>query len=79
MHQECNYEFVKSVLIELNNPVFLILLELCRHTLYFMEHKKNIHYYLVIKFSLVADLDMEPVGYTHLYQRYHFPCDHIIQ
>lgn len=79
MHQEYKYEFVKSVLIELNNPIILVLLELCRHTLYFIEHKKNIPYYLFIEFSLVADLDMEPVGYSHLYQRYQFSYDHITQ
>lgn len=79
MHQEYKYTFVKSVHIELSNPIILVLLALCRHTLYFIEHKKNVYYYLFIEFSLVTDLDMEPVGYTHLYQRYQFPCDHIIQ
>ena len=73
------YEFVKSVLIELKNSIISIGLELGRHSIIFLECEKSINCYFFNEFNLVTDLNMAPMGYTHLFQRHRFLCDYKIQ
>lgn len=73
------YEFVKSVPIELKNSTILAGLELGRHSIIFLECEQSINCYLFNEFIIVAALDMVPMGYAHLIQRYQFLCDYRIQ
>lgn len=63
----------------LNNPIILARLEICRHSTICFGLKKNINFYLFIDFNLVEDSYMVPVGYAHLFQRYQFQCNYMIQ
>lgn len=72
------YEFVKSVPIELKNSTILAGLELGRHSIIFLECEQSIND-LFNEFIIVAALDMVPMGYAHLLQRYQFLCDYRIK